>query len=464
MSSEVPGELICLTDEDADLPIHEKLYKRVRTLIVSGAVGKGARFASSRALALHLGISRNSVVKAIDRLIADGWLEARRGSGVYVRYASQKPSASRRTADFGVRSRPFALGAKPLDLFPYAIWNRLQSRRWKYVAEFEPAKSQPLGLPALREAIAAHCALMRGFDYEPEQVIITTSVPVAIDLAARALGISDCKAWIEDPGYHGATSALRRRNIELVPVPVDTSGINVAEGIRKAPDAKFAYVTPTCQFPTCAVLSPARRRALIGWAQASGSWILEDDYDWQSCPQAERSPPLALEDRTNTIYINSLNPLLFPALQIAYLICPPALVDRFAAAGSALEEPSNILHQIVLADFIDAGYLGDHVARLASAYVERRATLIAALLRELPGIVEPQILDRGTLVPIELCAHDEKSFTDCCAADNIAVNGLMEHSFFNQARNTVLLGYSAFPLPIIDKGVRAMARAIRANS
>ncbi|HEX4157223.1 MAG TPA: PLP-dependent aminotransferase family protein [Rhizomicrobium sp.] len=463
MPSEVPGELICLTDDDADLSIHEKLYKRVRALIVSGALAKGTRFASSRTLALHLGVSRNSVLKAIDRLIADGWLEARRGSGVYVRYASRKLPASRRAVDGAVRSRPFALGTKPLDLFPYQIWNRLQSRRWKHIAEFEPAKSQPLGVANLREAIAAHSALMRGFDYEPDQVVITTSVPVAVDLAARALGLSHCRAWVEDPGYPGATSALNRRNIELVPVAVDASGIDVEDGIRRAPDARFAYVTPACQFPTCAVLSPARRRALIGWAHASGRWILEDDYDWQSCPQSERLPPLAMEDRTNTIYINSLNPLLFPALRVAYLICPASLVDRFSAASSALEESSNVLHQVVLADFIEAGYLGDHIARLAAAYTERRETIYKALARELPGTVETQILQRGTHVPASLCTHDEREFAARCASENITINGAREYCFSKPARNAILLGYSGFSPPIIDKGVRAIARAIRAN-
>src|ERR1700733_14941941 len=156
MVSEVPGALLCLSDADLDIPVHEKLYRRIRGLITSGALGDGKRFASSRTLAVHLGVSRNSVLKAVDRLIADGWLEAHRGSGVYVRHVSRRPPASRGTTHNTVRSQPFAPGAAPLDLFPYQFWNRLQSRRWKQVAGFELAKSHPLGVPALREAIAAH--------------------------------------------------------------------------------------------------------------------------------------------------------------------------------------------------------------------------------------------------------------------------------------------------------------------
>jgi GntR family transcriptional regulator/MocR family aminotransferase len=461
MPAEVPSELICLTDSDPGLSLHEKLYKRVSALILSGALATGAKFAPSRTLALHLGISRNSVLKALDRLIADGWLEARRGSGVYVRYAGRKPPAPHRSPEGSVRARPFAMGTRALDLFPDQIWNRLLSRRWKNIVEFEPAKSHPLGVPALREAIAAHAALMRGFDYEPDRVVLTTSVPVAVDLVARALGLSHCKVWVEDPGYSGATSALGRRNIVQVPVPVDACGINVNQGIRSAPEAKFAYVTPACQFPTCAELSPARRGALIDWAHASGGWILEDDYDWQSCPQTERPRPLALDDRTNTIYINSLNPLLFPALRIAYIICPASLVDRFTAASSALEEPSNVLHQIVLADFIEAGYLGGHIARLAAAYPERRETLNTALARELGGTVEPRIFDRGTHVPAVLRVHNEREFAERCAAENITINGASEYCFSEPVGDSILLGYSGFPPSLIDRGVRAIARAIR---
>jgi len=435
----------------------------MRGLILSGALGEGKRFASSRALALHLGVSRNSVLKAVDRLIADGWLEAQRGSGVYVRHVHQNSSASRRTGERNTRSRPFAPGAKPLDLFPYPIWSRLQSRRWKHVTEYELTKFQPLGVPALREAVAAHSALMRGFDYEPDRVVITTSVTAALDLAASALGLSHCAAWVEDPGNPAATSLLGRRNIELVPVPVDASGIKVAEGIRRAPDAKFAYVTPACQFPTCAVLSSARRRELIDWARQSGRWIVENDHDWQSCPQPKRQPPLAVEDCANTIYVNSLNSLLFPALQIAYLICPASLVDRFDAMSATLREPSNILHQVVLAEFIEAGYLGDHIARLATAYEERRETLNRALMRELGGTVEPELFDRGTHVPAWLHTHDEREFANRCASENIAIKGAAEFHFSLPSRHAILLGYSAFPPPIIDKGVRAIGRAIRAN-
>jgi GntR family transcriptional regulator/MocR family aminotransferase len=350
-----------------------------------------------------------------------------------------------------------------VDLFPYQIWNRLQSRRWKHVAEFDIARSQQLGTSALREAIAAHCALMRGFDYQPDQVVITTSVPAALELIMRALGLSGCSAWVEDPGNPAAASVFNRRNIEIVPVPVDESGLKIADGIRKAPDAKIAYVTPACQFPTCAVLSAARRRTLIDWAQASGSWILEDDYDWQSCPQPKRQAPLALDDRTNTIYINSLNPLLFPALQIAYVICPPSLVDRFTEARSALHEPSNVLHQMMLADFIEAGYLGDHIARLSAACDERREALHTALARELDTIVEPNIFDRGTHVPATLLGHNEHDFADRCASESIIAKGAAEYHFAPPATNEVLFGFSAFHPPIIDKGVRAIARAIRAN-
>jgi GntR family transcriptional regulator/MocR family aminotransferase len=463
MPSEQPSELICLSDSDPDVTINERLYRRVRALIISGALSKGARLAPSRTLARHLGISRNSVLTAINRLIADGWLQTRRRSGVYVRYGSRKQSASRGYAYSPARSQPFALGTRALDLFPNKLWNRLQSRRWKSVTEFEVTKSNPLGVPALREAIAAHSALMRGFDYEPDQVVITTSVPVAVDLIARALDLSHCRAWVENPGYHGATLALRRRDIELIPVPVDASGIDVDQAMLTAPDAKLAYVTPACHFPTCAVLSPARRRALIGWARASYGWILEDDYDWQSCPQQERLSPLAVDDRTQTIYINSFNPLLFPALRIAYLICPTSLVDRFSAASLPLEEPSNVLHQVVLADFIEGGHLGDHIARLSAAYPERRDALSKALVRELPGIVMPQDLDRGTHLPVSLCKHDEREFTARCASENITIQGAAEFCFSKPARRSVLLGYPGFSPAIIDKAVRAMGRAIRAD-
>src|SRR3954464_6206712 len=79
-------QFVHLEDARDSSPLHDRIYQRIRHLILSDALDRGSRLASSRRLAQSLGVSSNSVITAVDRLIADGWLQSRRGSGVYVSY------------------------------------------------------------------------------------------------------------------------------------------------------------------------------------------------------------------------------------------------------------------------------------------------------------------------------------------------------------------------------------------
>ena len=86
-------------------------------------------------------------------------------------------------------------------------------------------------------------------------------------------------AWIEDPGYLGARTALVAAQARLVPVATDEHGLNVVRGMHRSPRAKLAYVTPSNQYPTTVTMNLARRMELLEWARGCGAWIVEDDYD-----------------------------------------------------------------------------------------------------------------------------------------------------------------------------------------
>ncbi len=449
------GLLVSLAEEDGDLPVHERLYRRIRSLIQSGVMMRGARLASSRALADHLGISRNSVLAAVDRLIADGWLEAHRGAGVYISYSG--PSVARETIP-----RPRDALGSPLDLFPTSLWKQLQSRRWATISSFDLQFGDALGWPALRQAIAAQVGLARGLACSPDQVLVTTSVPAAIDLALRALALTGADVWVEDPSYHASRQALENCGVRMVPIPVDDFGMDVEFARRETPGARAALVTPACQFPTCVSMSNSRRERLLRWAAESEAWILEDDYDWQSGDRKQLPLPLAAREPSRTIYIDSFNPVLFPALRIAFMICPAALIDRFAAVRVGLDQHSNAPNQMILADFIEGGHLDRHLSRLASAYPERRAVLLDCLERELSDVLEPHRRSIGTHAVATLRACGEDEFVSACFSEHIAVEGMQPYRMCKTPRQDVLFGYAGFTVGEIRDAAAAMRRAATA--
>ena len=429
-----PVQSITLPDNQA-LSLQEKLYQRLRDLIRSGTFPAGSRLASSRALASSLGISRNSVLVAIDRLIADGWLESRRNSGVYVVY-SGNPFVAEEPKRSPATGIPFQM-AWPTHVFPVRLWTRLQMRRWRDMPDFSLQQGERLGLPALRTAIAAHLTAARGLPCRADQVVVTTSLPAGIELAVQALGLSGGVAWIEDPSCE---PGLSRTSMRLAPVAVDAEGFNVEAAKGTAPDACMARVGPACQAPTGVTLSEPRRQALLDWAETVGGWIFEDDFNYRVEPRRQLIPPLAASGRGRVLYFNSFNSLLFPGLRIAYIVIPPDLLPRFEAVQS-FDGEVNASNQIVLTDFLEAGYFEDYLKRLVASDAERRTALMEAVTTTLGDFMTAPERDSEFFV-CTLKTLSEPAVVEAAAAAGIVVTPMSVARRLPPIQQQILLGFS----------------------
>lgn len=289
-------------------------------------------------------------------------------------------------------------------------------------------------------------------------MLIVSGSQQALSLAARVLLDPDSEAWIEDPGYGGARDVLRLRGARLVAVPVDAQGLDVAAGVARAPKARAAYVTPSHQYPLGVTMTAARRLQLLDWARATGSWILEDDYDSE---YRYESPPIAslqgLDRDGRVVYIGTFSKVLFPSLRLGYLVVPEDLVDRFAAVRDATDIFPPTLAQSVLADFLVEGHFARHLRRMHALYRERRDALVEALADELGGELEVVGADAG----LHLATTLPRGVRDLDVATRAAAAGLwvMPLSSFaiGRARHQgLVLGYGGTDLPEIRDGVRRL--------
>jgi GntR family transcriptional regulator/MocR family aminotransferase len=235
------------------------------------------------------------------------------------------------------------------------------------------------GLP-LRQALASYLGTARAVRCDPEQIMIVSGSQQALEITARVLLDPGQEVWVEEPGYGGARDALTLAGARLVPVPVDGEGLDVAAGIRASPRARCAVVTPSHQYPLGATMSASRRLQLLDWAEAAGSWIVEDDYDSEY--RYDTRPVAALQglDRNaRVVYIGTFSKVLFPALRVGYLVMPVDLVGRFTAVREAMDIFPPSLHPAVLADFIVEGHFARHLRRTSLVYRERRRVLAECL-------------------------------------------------------------------------------------
>jgi len=372
--------------------------RRLRQAIERGFFAAGSRLLPSRELALRLGVSRNTVVNALEQLAAEGYLETRIGAGTFVTRLPRRPAPGpvararalpqapqelaaieRRLGIVGSSLGPLRVGAPDLSAFPMRAWRRLQ-RESIAVAESHLDYGPSAGLPALREAIAHHVAQFRGVVADAGRIVVVEGTQSALHLIAFALAKRGDRIAIEDPCYQLARAIFSAHGLALEGVAVDDHGLRTSE---LPASAALAYVTPSHQFPLGGALPLARRAALLDWANRNGAYVIEDDYDSEFC--AHPLPALQSLDRNErVVYVGSFSKTLAPGLRLGYVVAPPHLAQTFAFARSVTTLGASAGLQWTVAEFIARNYFSRHVRRMTAAYERRRRVWAETLVERLP--------------------------------------------------------------------------------
>ncbi len=490
-------------DPAAAAPLYEQLYLELRRQILDGRLPKGARLSSTRQLAGHLAISRFTVVTALERLIAEGYLETRAGSGTFVTQtlpddlvAAAPPrrrvgagagasvagvlsnrgarlSSVRITGPRPDEPRAFQARRAPLDIFPVRAWSAIVRGLWRRGSYSYLEYGDPAGYSPLREAIAAHIQATRAVQCDPRQIIITNGSQQAFDLLFRILLDPGDRAWIEEPGYLDVRGALLAAGAELVPVPVDAAGIDVEEGIRRAPRARLAVVSPSHQYPAGVTLSATRRLELLNWARATGSWIIEDDYDsyfrysgrsMSALQGMERGSP----QRSHVIYVGTFSKTVFPSLRLGFCVVPDSLVDTLVNARAVADRNSTIIDQAALAEFITKGQYERHLRRMRVICEER----YYAMRHHFGRVFGDRLLLSSVSAGTHLLAHFNHGarredpelavrVSTLAAEDGLVVFPLSRYCLTAPAADALVLGFGGLSPRRIASGAEKLAATIR---
>ena len=403
-----------------------------------------------------------SIPDDVDTLTARPRREAR--TNPPARRLSRRGDAIHRARIGRDPSKPsaFAVGIPAVDAFPVDLWHRLLSRRSRGVTREQLSFGSAAGYLPLRRAVASYLATARGVTCAPEQVLITTSSQQGLDIATRVLADPGDEAWIEEPGYLGARGVFVASALNIIPVPVDQDGMDVARGKEYAPLAKIAYVTPSHQFPLGATMSLDRRLALLRWAKSAGAWIFEDDYDSEF--RYEGRPLAALQGLDNderVIYIGTFTKVMFPSLRLGYVVVPRDLVDAFVATRRLMDIQSNTLMQATLTDFIDGGHFGSHIRRMRALYQERQKVFLEAAARHLSATVQLEPDPAGLhLVGRLASGTSDVAIMRQAARNGVQLSPLSQYYCAPQSRPGLVLGYAGVGDRDIREGVASLARAI----
>ena len=459
---------------DAGRDLSRQIYEQMRAAIRDGRLRRGDRLTPTRELAKRLDVSRNTVSLAYEWLAAEGLLSGQKGAGTFVENTvlsgAPAPSPARPIGHRKIwdaiplpRQRDkvrfdFNVGVPDASLFPFDTWRRLLARQIR-ASKLDAAYHDPTGHPKFRESIARHIAVSRGVNASADNIIVTHGAQHAFDLVARVLIEAGDTIAVEDPGYPPPRLLFQSLGANVIGVPVDNEGLDVA----RLPDrTRLVYVTPSHQFPLGMPMSHARRVALLAWAERRNAVIIEDDYDSEFRFGGRPLETLQAIDRGGrVIYAGSFSKSLLPALRLGFLVAPPSLRDALAAASYVSGWHAQWPAQAALAALVDSGLLARHIRRARRAYAERHERILRKLTSDFADWLTPIPSVAGMHIAATLrsrIVRDEATIEELASEQGIAFDRLSVYYSHHRARAGIVLGYGAIATSDVDEGLRRLRK------
>lgn len=479
-----------MLDAGSEKPMYLQLYDGLREMILSGSLGQGARIPASRILCERLGVSRFTVVTALDQLVAEGYLRSARGSGTYVeampRSASAKPDTppqsdiagsghlegalSRRARALTWRhSLPLDAGTQYLQmatpdhrLFPLRIWSRLTKEVFSesypnisgYREFFRPSR--------LERQIAQHIASSRGIRCTPEEVVTTLGAHHAVSLLCELLLDPGDPVAFEEPGMAAIRSIFQSHSCRIEPMHVDASGPDPHTISNRK--VKLAFVTAAKQQPMTIAMPVKRKLEMLNWAAERGTLIIEDDLGSEFRYRGGPIPPLkALDQAGQVIYVGAFSMTLMASLRVGYMIMPRPLAEKCRQLIQVRYRALPRLTEEIVARLIEDGHYGRHLHRMRRIYAERQNRLLKIIRSDFSDVFEPPEFASGFY---NLCYYLDQSIDDDLFMSNFRRHnlGVEQLSYYfadrQSPRKALLVGFAASNEDEIEIGTRLLRRGL----
>jgi len=367
-------------DRSRSVPLGVQLSGQVRGLVLAGTLARGDRLPSTRALAAELGVARSVTEQAYEQLLAEGWLETRRGAGTFVASGggSALAAPARRRAPAPRRDLVWLDAGTPwIDPRHQAGWRRA----WREVSTARPPRGydDPRGLPELRTALAEHVARTRGLAVDPDELVVTNGTTDGLRHVLSALPPGPVA--LEDPGYRAAVETVRGSGRGVVDLPA-TAPVTDLAGVVSA------YLTPAHQHPLGRVMPAADRLSALAAASSAGALLVEDDYDSEFRYDVAPVPALATLDRSRVAYLGTASKSVAPSLRLGWLVPPPDLLEDINRHRAVTHDAAPWPVQRAFVALLREGYV-DKVVRTARRVYADRAPRVAAALSPYAELAGP---------------------------------------------------------------------------
>lgn len=488
--------LTILIDPQSNEPIYEQIYKYIREEIKNGNLSCGTKLPSSRGLAIHLEVSRNTVDMAYGQLLSEGYIESVPKKGyyvcpletLYIEGLLVENAAERATetdnaeyeenvtgknayTDSGrttLQDREYQVDFSPsgvdMDYFPYSKWRKLMKECLidDNKELFLSGKHQ--GDIQLRQAVQTYLRQSRGVQCKVSQIVIGAGSDYMLLLLSRILNGKQAVA-MENPTYKQAYTIFKSVGYPVIPISLDDQGMR-ADLLEKS-DANLVYVTPSHHFPLGLVMSANRKQQLLAWAgRGEERYIIEDDYDSEFRYFGKPIPALQSQDPFGkVIYMGTLSKAIAPGIRISYMVLPEKVAEQYRSQAGFYFSTVSRIDQQVISQFFLQGHFERHLNRMRKIYKGKHDVLLQGLKESgLPVKISGDSAGLHLLLEFGGCteqaAEIEADLVRRAADEGVRVYTLSDYYIeAEKHKPTIIIGFARLKEKEIIDGIACLKRA-----
>lgn len=468
-----PWNIQLYLDKSSSKALYLQIADHIIELIKNGTFTPKYALPSSRVLATELGVNRNTVIKALDLLIAEGWAVSAERKGLFVasttmmqggnKSVNRRCQASKEVLPY--QQVKFDSGLPDVKLAPIdelaRAYRQIFSRNVRLNLMQE---SSPLGALKFREAVAIMLNQTRGMSALAQQVCITRGSQMALYLIAHTLFDEGDVVLVENPGYAPAWETFKHAGATLMPIGVDKEGMQVdsIEQILLNTSIKAVYTTPHHQYPTTVTLSLARRLKLVELSNQYGFTIIEDDYDSDfHFGQRPVAPISSLSLAQNIIYIGTMSKLVSASLRVGYFIASPQFIEKVSHLRSIIDLQGDNIMEYAILELVESGALKRHIRKASKIYLSKRNLVATLLDKYLADKVEYNLPEGGLAFWISLKKEQDMTLLRN-RLEKLHVSILPTSNYsFDVPVLGIRLGYGSLSEEQLEEGISKLAKVLR---